>query len=179
MITSFFQSRKRHESIPRGYWNKCMIRIADALRLLLLLAVPLLTCCSHPEPAKGISFQVKVNLSEAARKRLVFYGETITIHAHYDGDRKLLSFGGFEKTAPFRDVVLGSQRIEIRPGEVAKFDPAIFSGEDVSALSGGVYYVTLNVVSSRTAFPNNLLSCDVLEGVSARFSDKVVEVDCT
>jgi hypothetical protein len=124
------------------------------VRLLnALLALPLIFGCSAKVPVPP--FDIQVTLSEAARHKLEAAGETIKVIVYFDGDGR--SKPG-EETAPFREVYLGKHEVELRrPGRV-RINDAKISAEAVGRLSDPNYHFTINTVSGRRAFKDNLLS---------------------
>ena len=99
-------------------------------------------------------FKIAVKLSEKAQKKLEELNETIIVIAYFDGDGEEIPG---QKTAPFRNIYLGSAEKEIKYGEVALFDGVKIFKKDYNRLSSTKYYVTINVVSGRKAYKDNLL----------------------
>ena len=106
-------------------------------------------------------FTIRIALTEAAARGLSEAGETIRGSVFFDGDGTPLPN---VKTAPMRDVFLGSYRFELeKPGELRIAD-AVISEEAFSRLSDTNYHFFVNVYSGRRVFPNNVLRGGLCEG---------------
>ena len=111
---------------------------------------------SAPSPTKRVPpFTMRIVLSEEANKKLANAGETISGTIYFDGDG--MPFPE-ESNAPMRDVFLGKHEFELREsGELVVSDASI-SDEAYNHLSDKNYHYTINVVSGRRVFPNNVLA---------------------
>jgi hypothetical protein len=126
----------------------------------VLLALPVLVGCSAKVPPREVKvpvppFEVKVTLSELARQRLEAAGETIKVVIYFDGDGT--SKPG-EVTAPFRPVYLGKHEVELQQPGTVRINDAKISEEAVGRLSDANYHFTINTVSGRRVFKDNVLS---------------------
>ena len=152
-----------------------------------LIFLPLLLClvsCSRqtgPSAPSGPTmpvpeFTISVSLSEAAAQKLSDAGETIRGAVYFDGDGTPLPN---VKTAPHRDVILGSYEFELRePGELLVSDAAI-SQEAYGRLSDTNYHFSINVYSGRRAFRNNVLNGGYGDGrLSDLKPEKAIEIKC-
>ena len=121
-------------------------------------------------------FAIRVALTQAATQKLHDAGETVRGFILFDGDGTALPN---EKTAPYRDVILGSYNFELRqPGEIRVSD-AVVSKEAYGRLSDTNYHFFVNVCSGRRAFRNNVLNGGYADG---RLNDldlgKPIEIEC-
>jgi hypothetical protein len=144
-------------------------------KFIIIIILPLIASCNLGKKVKGDDFTIDVKLSQAASSRLGKLNETVKVIAYFDGDGKKIEG---QETAPFRDVYLGQKEIEIREGEQAHFENIRFSQADYSRLFSPKYYVTLNIVSGRRAYKDNLLACDVPIYTIDKFANRVTTVNC-
>jgi hypothetical protein len=153
---------------------------------LLACAVTTPVACSqhHKTPDEDYSdktvtvprFAIAIKLSPLAEKRLHDLHETIKVLAMFDGD-PLPGQGHFN--APMRDVYLGSDEKLVDVNNTVKFDDTKISERHWKQLADKNYYVTVNVVSARKTYRDNLLDCsepidqhiDTLQG-------KIISVPC-
>jgi hypothetical protein len=146
-------------------------------RHLIYLAVLCSSGCGNSShPVSGPSFDVRIALSESARSQLESLGEDIFVTAYFDGNSW---FEPMYTGGPFRAVFLGKQVVEVGLDEIAHFRGISFPAKQFADLTWRRYYVTINVVSSRHGSANNLLTCDVPEGVSSRFDHQLIEINCS
>ncbi|EDN67744.1 hypothetical protein BGP_2322 [Beggiatoa sp. PS] len=110
-------------------------------------------------------FVIEIRLSELAQEKLTNAEETVKGIIYFDGDGSLLP--GI-KTAPFRDVFLGEYEFELETSGIIRISDATISSEAYARLSNLDYHFTVNVVSGRRAFNNNILNGGYAQG---RLSD--------
>ena len=121
-------------------------------------------------------FAIAVELSDQAERRLHGIGETVKVIAYFDGDA-LPGQGRYNP--PFRDVYLGSDEKLVDGNLVARFDNGTVLLSDWNRLSDKDYFVTINIVSARKAYPNNLLDCaDPISQKIQSFAGKTIQVKC-
>lgn len=121
-------------------------------------------------------FAIAVELSDQAERRLHGIGETVKVIAYFDGDALP---GQGKYNPPFRDVYLGSDEKLVAGNLVARFDNGTVLLSDWRRLSDKDYFVTINIVSARKAYPNNLLDCaDPMSQRIQSFAGKTVQVKC-
>ncbi len=121
-------------------------------------------------------FKIRVSLSEAAVQKLRDAGETIRGVVYFYGDGTPLPN---VKTAPHRDVILGSYEFELRePGELRVSD-AVISQEAYGRLSDTNYHFFINVYSGRRAFQDNVLNGGYADGRLGDLDSKTpIEIKC-
>jgi hypothetical protein len=100
-------------------------------------------------------FDVEVQLTEQARQKLETAGETIIVAIYFDGDGR--SRPG-EHSAPFRDVFLGSHKVELRHVGKVRITDARISKDAFGRLSDPNYHFFINVYSGRRVFKDNVLN---------------------
>ncbi len=121
-------------------------------------------------------FAIAVELSGQAERRLHGIGETVKVIAYFDGDA-LPGQGRYNP--PFRDVYLGSEEKLVDGNLVARFDNGTVLLTDWNRLSDKDYFVTINIVSARKAYPDNLLDCtDPISQKIQSFAGKTIQVKC-
>ncbi len=122
-------------------------------------------------------FSITITLDELTKEKLNQAGESIKGVIYFDGDGTPLPG---VKTAPMRDVVLGSHEFELENPGTLKIDSATISSEAYSRLSDKNYHFFINVYSGRRAFKNNVLDGGYAQG---RFEDlnagKSIKIHCT
>lgn len=121
-------------------------------------------------------FTIKVILSPAAQAKLQGSGERISAFAMFDGDALP---GQRNCGAPDRDVCLASSEKLVDATNVVRFDDISIPKRDYDRLSDKNFYVTINLVTARKVFKDNLLDCD--EPIDVRIDalkDKTTEARC-
>ena len=138
--------------------------------ILMIFAATLLAGCKQPGGTAGSHgektidvppFSITITLDEAASKKLKQAGESIKGAIYFDGDGTPQPG---VKTAPMRDVILGSFEFELEEPGTIKIDNAVISAEAYSRLSDENYYFFINVYSGRKSFKNNVLSGGYSDG---------------
>ncbi|HYM77376.1 MAG TPA: hypothetical protein VE377_15485 [Candidatus Dormibacteraeota bacterium] len=121
-------------------------------------------------------FAIAVELSDQAQRRLHGIGETVKVIAYFDGDAVP---GQGRSNPPFRDVYLGSDEKLVDGNVIARFDNDTVLLSDWNRLADKDYFVTINVVSARKAYQNNLLDCaDPISQRIQSFAGKTIQVKC-
>lgn len=122
-------------------------------------------------------FAIAVKLSPAAESQLRSMHESVKVIAYFDGD-PLPGQGTYGP--PMRDVYLGMDEKEVDEKNVAIFDHARVALRDWNRLADKNYYVTINTVSARKAYSNNLLDCDEpdFERRIESFKGRTIKVPC-
>lgn len=137
---------------------------------------PELVLYTDGEQVSVPAFTIRIDLTDAAKKKLKNSGESIKGTVVFDGDGTPLPR---IKTAPHRDVYLGSAEFETEKLGTVKIAHATISKEAYSRLSDKNYHFTINVVSGRRTFKNNILTGGYARG---RFSDlnnnKALKITC-
>jgi hypothetical protein len=152
-----------------------------------LILLPLLICLAScgrqtgPSVPKGPTmpvpeFSIRVSLSEAAALKLSDAGETIYGTVYFDGDGTPLSN---VKTAPHRDVFLGSYEFELPQAGEVRVSDAVVSQEAYGRLSDTNFHFFINAYSGRRSFRNNVLSGGYADGrLSDLDPEKPIEIKC-
>ena len=123
--------------------------------LLILIALLPLTSFKAQSHITVPEIVLNITITEAAAIKLSQSGESISGVFYFDGPGT--PYPPNRKTAPFRSVFLGSYRFEVMQAGEFRFTDAVISKEAYNRLSDKNYYFTLNIVSSRKAFEDNLL----------------------
>ena len=116
---------------------------------------------SLPIP-KSPQFSVDVQLSNAARRKLVDSEETIIVLGRFVGYPKDGAEARFLDKAGL--VFLGEVRREICPGETATFEQINLNPEALAQIDSQGPLVSITVVSGRRSSRDNLLYCEHYEG---------------
>jgi hypothetical protein len=153
---------------------------------IMIFAVTLLAGCKQQGGAAGghggstidvPQFSITITLDEPASNKLKQAGESIKGAIYFDGDGTPQPG---VKTAPMRDVILGSFEFELEESGTIKIDNAVISAEAYSRLSDENYHFFINVYSGRKSFKNNVLSGGYGDG---RFKDlqagKNIKIHCS
>ncbi|MBP0438068.1 hypothetical protein [Tianweitania sediminis] len=106
-------------------------------------------------------FEFQITLSKQAAQRLASSGEGITVQASYYGEPKK---GAEKHVDEMGQIYLGDERIDL-PGKAAtaRINGSGFEQAAVKWLDGPAM-VNVNIFSSRKAGPDNILSCDLIDG---------------
>ncbi|MEH2472157.1 hypothetical protein V1281_006655 [Nitrobacteraceae bacterium AZCC 2161] len=126
---------------------------------------------------RGFSYQeitMRIDLTPAARKKLVENGETISWSARYYGNSKRS-----EGANPFGDVFLGETNGDVGPEIVLALVPGgMFDARGVDRIYDRDPQVNINIFSSRRVFKYNVLSCDTPQDSVAELAKQVQPVKC-
>ena len=154
------------------------------MRRHMPLAFALVLCgCSRPRTAapsqpeqKGL-FSVKVQLSDAATKKLIDSKETIIIAGDFTGHPKQ---GTQTRYLDIKsgDVVLGGVKQEIRPGQTAIFDQPNLNPDALAQIDSQSPHILMDVYSGRRSSKNNLLGCDVYDGSFESIRGRTIVIRC-
>ena len=112
--------------------------------------------------ARSPHFSVEVQLSDAARKKLIDDEETIIVLASFTGSPKEGAESRFLSKA--RQVRLGEIEREIRPGEITTFEQMNLNPDALAQVDSQGPVVFIEASSGRQSSKNNLLDCDDYEG---------------
>jgi hypothetical protein len=120
------------------------------------------------------TFAVQVKLSPAARRELVRRHETIIAEAHFSGEPKP------QCPFPVSDVglALGYTSREVSRDGAAEFKNVTLPADMIRALVDTDYRVIVSVSSGRRSGPDNLLSCNVVDGKISQIKGKTHLVTC-
>lgn len=115
----------------------------------------------HPL-ARSPQFSVDVQLSEAARKKLIEDEETIVVLVFFAGEPKEGTAARFlDKTG---GVFLGKMEREIRPGDAATFEQINLDSEAWAQIDSKGPIIFIEAFSGRRSSRDNLLICEDYEG---------------
>jgi len=123
------------------------------------------------------AFSITITLDDEARAKLTNAGETIKAAIYFDGDGTPVPG---VKTAPHRDVFLGTYEFELNESGTIQIEDATISAEAYSRLSDKDYHYTINVVSGRRSFENNVLDGGYAQGRHSELdAGKPIKITCT
>lgn len=150
-------------------------RIIGCFLIVVLLVLVAVFAAKYTEVLSVPAFQVRIVLSDAARKKIIETGEVIegTVYFHGNGIRKR-----GEDTAPFRAVYLGSYHFKAAEDGLVFVQHASISKEAYERLSDHDFYYTVNVFSGRHVFKNNILNCSVPEEHVSVATKGPIEIRC-
>jgi hypothetical protein len=125
----------------------------------------------HPTVAKNVDradaassqFTVKVELSEAARKKLTDNSETIIVAGYFTGHPRQGTEAQYLDIKS-GDVILGDVKQEVRPGETAIFKELNLNPDAIARIDSKGPHILINVFSGRRSSKNNLLDCGYYDG---------------
>ncbi|WP_367872555.1 hypothetical protein [Luteolibacter sp. Populi] len=156
--------------------------------VLLFIAAGFLVGCHSDAPVTRLAtkqgeqvpvppFSIAITLDNEAREKLENAGESIKGWIVFDGDGTRLPG---EKTAPHREVFLGTHDFELERSGTIRIKDATVSKEAYARLSDRNYHFTINVVSGRRSFGNNVLSGGFAMGKFEDLADgKPVRIYCS
>jgi hypothetical protein len=121
------------------------------------------------------SFQIRVTLSDAAAKKLHDSGESIKGVVEFDGDGIPKPH---EDTGGGRAVGLGTYWFERTEAGVVSVTNAAISDEAFKRLSDTNYYYTINIVSGRRVFKDNILDGGYAGGHISDVVKMPIEIKC-
>ena len=158
-------------------------RIDMRLHILPLAFLLLLGGCSRPRSAapsqsehRGL-FSVNVELSGAARKKLIDSKETIIVAGSFTGHPKQ---GTETRYLDIKsgDVDLGDVKQEIRPGETAIFDQLNLNPDALAQIDSQGQHILMDVYSGRKSSKNNVLYCDDYDGSFESLRGRTIVIHC-
>jgi len=131
---------------------------------------------THPEPLRNLKpLNIEVVLSPAAIETLTSGNESVEIAASWYGWPASKRRVSAEEVG---QIELGSEYVYLPAwgGQLALMPPHL-NKERLSWLRGTVY-INVNVYSSRHYWPDNLLSCDFIEGELTEIQQHQVTLNC-
>lgn len=144
-----------------------------------LLAATVLVACSEDasrpatQPEPGL--RIEVTLSDAARDRLVATSEGVNVDASFYGDPNDAAAGRADEVG--RISLLNQVRLLPSTGGIATFSLQEIPPERRAWISGPLK-VNVNVYSARKAGPDNILSCDFIDGPLPDAARSPVKLNC-
>ena len=120
------------------------------------------------------AFEVEVELSDRAKKKLEQSGEMITVDAMFSGELKSTSKLEVSDDGQF---YLANASREIMPGQIAKFNKIMVPQNVIDDLKKKDYEVGINVYTSRKVFANNILSSLGAFGKISEFKGKRITIE--
>lgn len=122
-------------------------------------------------------FRVDVQLSDAARKKLIDNKETIIVGAYFTGHPKP---GTEERYLDIKsgDVDLGDAKQEIHPGETAIFNELNLDPDALGRIDSRGPHILTNVYSGRKSSKDNLLDCEDYDGSFESIRGRTIVIRC-
>jgi hypothetical protein len=122
-------------------------------------------------------FTVDVQLSEAARKKLIDSKETIIVAGYFTGHP---TQGTEVRYLDIKsgDVVLGDVKQEIYPGETAIFNEVNLNPDALSRIDSEGPHILTNVYSGRRSSKDNLLDCEDYDGSFDSIRGRTIVIRC-
>ncbi|MEX1192949.1 MAG: hypothetical protein WEA99_13355 [Brumimicrobium sp.] len=114
------------------------------------------------------SFEIKIKLTENAKKIIKDKNESIVVQAYFSGE--FIDKGNSKKDEEGAN--LGSHRISLYDNYVAEFENVKIAKEKFEQLSRKNFEVLINVFSGRKSSPKNLIDCDILQKNILDLKDK-------
>lgn len=126
-------------------------------------------------PQGDMGFDLNVTLSEKAAASLASRNEAIVVSASYYGDPKP---GARRHANEIGQIDLGREEVDIpgKPG-LARITGAKVEVPRLEWLDGQVM-VNVNVFTARKSGPDNLLSCDIIDGPLQKVRSAPVTLNC-
>jgi hypothetical protein len=121
------------------------------------------------------AFQIQIRFTENAAKKLADAGEWIKGVVIFDGDGLKKNN---ENTAPERDVPLGTYWFERNGAGIVSVTNTAISEEAFRRLTNSDYYFTVNVVSGRRVFKDNILDGGYAEGRISDATKSPIQIKC-
>ena len=122
-------------------------------------------------------FSVDVQLSEAARKKLIASKETIVVALDFAGHPKQGTEARYLDIKS-GDVVLGRVEEEIHPGETAKFNELKLNSDALALIDAHGPNILISVFSGRKSSKDNLLDCEAYDGSLDSVHGRTIEIPC-
>ncbi|MER9061415.1 hypothetical protein [Mesorhizobium sp. M0698] len=146
--------------------------------LAMTIAASVLLACAVPATAQtDMSFDVNVTLSKKAAAKLAADKERIVVFASYYGDPKRSAEKHANEVGQI-DLTPQDEEVEI----AGTAGHAHVSGAKVDAKRldwlAGPANVNVNIASARKSSPDNLLSCDFIDGSLSDVQRKPVTLHC-
>jgi len=120
---------------------------------------------------------VNLQLSDAARTKLIDNKETIIVTGSFTGHPKQGTEARFLDIKS-GDVVLGDVKQEIHPGETAIFDQLNLNPDALARIDSQGPHILMDVYSGRRSSKNNLLDCNVYDGSLDSVHGRTIEIFC-
>ena len=130
---------------------------------------------THPL-GRSPQFSVDVQLSDAAREKLIDCKETIIVVGCFIGHPKESTEARFLDKAG--QVFLGEVRREIRHGEIAKFEQLNLNPDALAQTDSQGPIVFIDVFSGRRSSKDNLLDCEDYEGCFESVLGRTMVLHC-
>lgn len=130
-----------------------------------------------PQVPTSSQFSVDVQLSEAARKKLIDSKETIVVTLDFAGHPKQGTEARYLDIKS-GDVDLGRVEQEIHPGETARFNELKLNPDALTLIDAHGPNILISVVSGRKSSKDNLLDCEVYDGSLDSVQGRTIEIPC-
>lgn len=111
------------------------------------------------------AFEIKLNLTEKAEKKLKDENESVIIDVEFIGEpnKRIVQTKKYEIYDENGDLTIGSKRVELERERRFKFENCKVSKNLLQLLKNKTYEVRINVFSGRKSSEDNLLDCDFLQ----------------
>jgi phosphoenolpyruvate synthase/pyruvate phosphate dikinase len=111
------------------------------------------------------AFEIELNLSEKAEKKLKDANETVIIQVEFVGypEKKISENKKYEIYDENGQLTLGSKKVELKTERNVKFDNCKISKKLLELLKDKTYDVRITTFSGRKSSEDNLLDCDFLQ----------------
>ena len=122
-------------------------------------------------------FSVDVQLSDAARKKLIDSKETIIVGGYFTGHPKQGTEARYLDIKS-GDVILGDVKQEIRPGETAIFSVLNLNPDALARIDSQGQHILTTVYSGRRSSKDNLLHCEDYDGSLESIRGRTIVIRC-
>ena len=111
------------------------------------------------------TFEIQLNLTQKAEKKLKDQNETVIIDVEFIGEpnKRITETKKFEIYDENGDLTIGSKRVELEKERTIKFENCKVSKSLLELLKNKTYEVRINVFSGRKSSEDNLIDCDFLQ----------------
>ena len=111
------------------------------------------------------SFEIQLNLSEKAEKKLRSENESVIIDVAFIGEpeKRVVETKKYEDYDENGDLTIGTKRVELESERKIKFENCKVSKNLLELLKNKTYKVRINVFSGRKSSEDNLITCDYLQ----------------
>jgi len=130
-----------------------------------------------PDVPPSFQFGVKVQLSDAAKRKLADGKETVIVAADFTGHPKQGTEARYLDIKS-GDVDLGRVTAEIHPGETAIFDKLNLDPDALARIDSQGPHILVDAYSGRKSSKDNLLDCEDYDGAFESIHGRVIVISC-
>jgi|GEM_PF-1572377 len=125
------------------------------------------------------AFEIQLNLSEKAEKKLREENETVIIEVEFIGDPKehILENKKYEIYDENGQLTIGSKRVELKKERNVKFKNCKVSNDLLQLLENKNYDIRINTFSGRKSSEDNLLDCDYFEDNIENVKNQIIVIN--